>query len=109
MGLDLDLQDGGIRGAADGSEGAAAAPAAARVAGELALLDDGGEMRIIPAARPRVAGLLAPSPAGWVVAAGGGPCGSGSGFGLTAEELLLTEAQLGAELFDLLLEEGLTP
>lgn len=107
MGLDLDLQDGGIRGAADGSEGAAAAPAPARRARDVPVLDNGGQVRVVAAAWPLLAALLAAGPARWVVGAGGGRGSSGAGLGLAAEELLLAEAQLGAELFDLLLEEGL--
>jgi hypothetical protein len=63
-GFNLDLQDGGILGAADRGEGAAAALAAALRAGDRTLLEDGGEVRLITAARPRLARLLATSPAG---------------------------------------------
>ena len=77
------------------------------VAGDRTFLGDNGEVRIITAAWPLLAALLAARPAG----GGLGPRrrgGRAAAFGLTAEELLLAESQLGAELFDLLLEEGLT-
>src|SRR5205823_3208903 len=89
MGLDFDFQDGGIFRAADGGEGAAAAPTAALLSRDVAVFDDGGQVRIVAAAWPLVARLLAAGPAGWVIAAGGGRGGSGAGLGLTAEELLL--------------------
>ena len=41
MGLDLDLQDGGVRGAADRGEGAAAALATALRGGEFVFFGDG--------------------------------------------------------------------
>ena len=92
MGLDLNLQDGGVLRATDGSERAAAAPATARVARDLRLLNHGGQVRIVAAAWPLAAALLAAGPAGWVVAAGGSRAGSDAGLGLAAEELLLAEA-----------------
>src|SRR5262249_61071381 len=49
---------------------------------------------------------LAAPPPGWGVRAGGGRGGGGAGFGLAAEELLLAQPQLSAELFVLLLEQG---
>src|SRR5207244_4666627 len=99
---DLDLQDGGILGAADGGEGAATAPAVALGAGDLTILDDGGQVSIVAAARPRPAALLAAWPAAWGLGAvrslarGGG----GGGFGLAAEELLLAETHQGFEFGD---------
>src|SRR5439155_10501218 len=59
MGPNLDLQDGGILGAADGGERAAAAPAATLVARDLPLLQDGGQVGVVAAARPRPAALVA--------------------------------------------------
>jgi hypothetical protein len=107
MGLDLDLENSGIRSAADGGKGAAATPAAAFVAGDFMLLGDRGQVRIVAAAWPFVAALLATRPAGWGI---GGCCrgrgSSGAGFGLAAEELLLAQTQLGAELFVLLAQKG---
>ena len=75
------------------------------VARDLDVLDDGRQVGIVAAARPRVAALLAAR------SAGGSRGrrrrrGRGAGLRLAAEELLLAEAQLGAELFDLLLEKG---
>src|SRR5262249_13668064 len=49
---------------------------------------------------------LAAPPPGWGVRAGGGRGGGGAGFGLAAEELLLAQPQLSAEVFVLLLEQG---
>src|SRR5436305_5845785 len=109
MGLDLDLQDGGILGAADGSEGVAAALAPAGRVGEFPVLVNGGQVGVVAAAWPPLAALLAPAPARRVVAAVGGRGGGDAGFGLAAGELLLAEAQLGAELFDLLLEQVRAP
>src|SRR6516165_901970 len=48
-----------------------------------------------------------PTGAGRWVRGRWGQGGADAGLGLAAEELLLTEAELGAELFDLLFEEGL--
>ena len=109
VGPNLDLQDGRVLGAADGGEGAAAAPATALRRRKIVLLDDGREMGVVAAAWPRLAGLLAAPPPGrgrWVRGRWG-QGGADAGLGLAAEELLLTEAELGAELFDLLFEEGL--
>ena len=105
---DLDLQDGGVFGAADGGEGAAATLAATLGDRERVLFDDGGQVGVVAATGCRPSGLLAAPPG-----RGGGPRRGrargrrGAGFGFAAEELLLAQAQLGAELFDLLLEEGL--
>ena len=107
MRLDRDLQYGGILRAADGSEGAAAAAAIARLARDLPVLDHGGQVGVVAAAWPLLAALLAAGTARWVTGAGGRG-GRGARLGLAAEELLLAETQLGAELFDLLLEESLT-
>ena len=109
MGLDFDFQDRGILGAADGGEGAAAALAAALVAGDLVVLDDDGEVGVVTAARPWPATLLAAWPPGLGRLARWGRRrrGSGRGLGLAAKEVLRAEAQLGAELFDLLAEKGL--
>jgi hypothetical protein len=64
---------------------------------------------VVTAARPRPAGLLAaPSPGqGYRVAGRWGQGDGGAGLGLAAEEVLLAEAERGAELFDLLFKEGL--
>src|SRR5262245_59491117 len=99
MGLDLDLQDGGVLGAADGGEGPAAGPAAALLPRELVVFDDAGQVGIVAAAGPRPPGLLAAPPPG--LRAGGRlgrrAGGRGAGFALAAEELVLAEAQLGFE------------
>jgi len=104
--LDLDLQDGGILGAADGGEGSATTVAMAVCGRDVAFFDEGGEVAVIASLRSWLAPLLAAWPSGWSVGGGRGRCrrrgGSGRGLGLFAEELLLAEAQLGAELFDLL-------
>jgi hypothetical protein len=93
VGPDLDLQEGGVLGAADGGEGSAATLTAALRAGDFPVLHDGGQMGIIAASRPWLAGLLAAWSAGWVVVGGGGGGrGRGRGLGLAAEELLLAEA-----------------
>jgi hypothetical protein len=104
--LDFDLQDGGVRGAADGREGLAAAPATARRCREFVLFDNRGQVGVVAAARSRPAGLLAASLSGRGSWTRRGRWGSGAGLGLFAEELLLAETQLSAELFDLLLEMG---
>src|SRR5207253_1888361 len=92
IGLDLDLQEGGVLGAADGGERAAAAPAVALVAGQRVLLGDRGQGSMVPAARPRPARLRA-APPGWGVAArrGRDHPGRGGSLGLAAKELLLAE------------------
>jgi hypothetical protein len=59
MGLDVDLQEGGILGAADGGEGASAVATTALVAGEDVVLDEGGQVGIVAASRTGLAGLLA--------------------------------------------------
>jgi hypothetical protein len=105
MGLDLDLQDGGVFGAADGREGLTAALTATLLGGQLVFFDDGGEVGVIPAARPRATALLAPRP-GWGGRSGRGRGRGGTDLGLTAEELLLAETQLGAELVVLPSEQG---
>jgi len=93
MGLDLDLQDGGILGAADRGEGTAAVAAAAQIPWDLAVLKDDGQVRVVAAAWSRLAVLLAALPPGYRA----GTCRSrgrqegGSGLGLAAEELLLAE------------------
>jgi hypothetical protein len=104
IGLDLDLQNGGILGAADGGEGSATTVAMAVCGGDLAFFDEGGEVAVIASLRTWLAPLLAAWPSGWSVGGGRGRCrgGSGRGLGLFAEELLLAETQLGAELFVLL-------
>jgi hypothetical protein len=109
MGPDFDFQDGGVLGTAEGGKGSAAAPAQALLRGEFVLFADGGEVGVVTAARARPAGLLAAPSAGrrGRVRGGWNRGGSGAGLGLRAEELLLAETELGAELFDLLLEEGL--
>ena len=107
MGLDLHLQEGGILGTADGGEGPAAAAAVAAVAGELMVLDHGGQVGMVATAWPRLAALLAARAPWRGGGRGRGWGGGGSGLRLAAEELLLAEAQLGAELLVLLLEQGL--
>src|SRR5438270_603188 len=97
MGLDLDLQEGGVLGAADGGERTAATPAAAPVARNLPILDHDRQMGMVTTTRPRPAGLLA-APAAWRRGSRGSRRrrhGRGAGLGLCAEELLLAEAQLG--------------
>jgi len=106
MGLDRDLQDGGIFGTTDRGEGAAAVSAATGVAGNLVIFGDSGEVRIVAAAWPLVAALLAAWPPGWGVGARRRRGGSGASLGLFAKELLLAQSQLGAELFVLLEEQG---
>ncbi len=106
MGLDLDLQKGGIFGAANGGEGQAATVAAALRTGDLPLLDAGGQVGIVAAAGSLLTALLA----AWAARGSLGVCRCGwsgrrGGFGFATEELLLAQAELGTELFDLLLEE----
>jgi hypothetical protein len=106
MGLDLDLEDGGIRGAADRGEGAATAVAVSVGAGDLVFFGDHGQVRVVAAAWSRLAALLTTRPARWGV--GGRRHGRGrrgAGLGLAAEELLLAQTQLGAEVFVLLAEQ----
>lgn len=70
--------------------------------------EDDGEVRVVAMARPRTARLLAVPPGrGSRSGRSRGRGGSGAGLGLATEKLLLAQTQLGAELFDLLLEEGL--
>ena len=64
MGLDLNLQDGGIFRAADRGKGAAAAAATALVCGDRAILGDSGQVRIVAATWPLVTALLAAWSAG---------------------------------------------
>ena len=108
--LDFDLQDGGLLGAADGGEGSATAVAVTVGAGDFVYFDDGGEMAVVAALRCWLAPLLAAWPPRWSV--GESRCrrqrwdGRGRGLGLAAEELLLAQTQLGAELLDLLSQGG---
>ncbi len=107
MSLDLDLEDSGILGAADRGERAAATAAARVVAGDFVFFGDHGQVRVVAAAWSLVATLLATRPAGWGVGERRrGRGGRGAGLGLAAEELLLAQTQLGAELCDLLAEQS---
>ena len=107
IGRDRDLQNGGILGTADGGEGPAAAVAVAVRAQDFVFFDDGGQVAVVAAPRPWFPRLLAAWPPRWSGRGRGRGCvrrwGSSSrGLGFAAEELLLAETQLGAELFDLL-------
>jgi hypothetical protein len=107
MGLDFDLQEGGVLGAADGGEGAAAGPAAALLPRDLVFFDEGGQVGIVAAAGPRPTGLLAAPPGVRARGPKGRRAGGrDAGFALAAEELLLAETQLGFECGDALLEGG---
>jgi hypothetical protein len=117
VGLDLDLQDGGVVAAGEGVEGLAAAGAVALVGGQVEDFLGGGEVVVVASAVALVAGLLtAPAPGGGRrrgVGAGGSGVGRGIvgvvgvGLGLAAEELLLAESEEGLESCDLVLEGGL--
>jgi len=108
MGLDVDLQDRGILGAADGGEGAPAALAIALVPRKVVIFDDHRQMAMVAAAWPGSATLrTAPPPRGGVGACRRrGGRGRGRRFGLAAEQLLFAEAELGFEFDDALLELG---
>lgn len=110
VGSDFDFQEGRILGAAHGGEGATAALAAALLGGKLVFLANGGQVRVVAAAWSGPAALLATRPPRRAVGPrrGWGRCRGGAGFGLAAEELLLPEAQLGAELFVFLPQQGFT-
>ena len=71
---------------------------------------NGREMGIVTPLWARPARLLASGPTRWWVGRGGErnrPFGRGSGLGLSAEELLLTEAKQGVKPLDFGLELGL--
>lgn len=109
VGLDFDLQEGGVLGAAARGEGPAPALATALVPGDRVVFDDGRQVGESAAFGPGAAGLLAAASLGWCGPRGGrGRGGRTAALGLGAEEWLLAQTQLGAEWFDCLLEEGFT-
>src|SRR5205823_1741460 len=109
MSPDLDLQDGRVLGAREVREGLATPRTTGVFGEEFVILDDGRELGIIasPGTGP-TALLTARPPRQW---RGGGRrrdrrCGRRGRFGLSAEELLLAEAQQRLKPVDLGLELG---
>jgi hypothetical protein len=108
MGPDLDLQDDRILGAGEVGEGPATPSTPALLGRQDLIFRDSREVRVVASGRSGPAGSLAPrSPWGWVQGLRGGGSGRCGGLGLAAEELLLAEAELGLESFDLGLELSL--
>jgi hypothetical protein len=107
MSPDVDLQNDRIVAAGEVVEGLAAPRAAALIGGELVVLDDGREMGIVASLGTGFARLLTSGPTRWRVGRGrqrGRRWGRGGGFRLSAEELLLAEAEEGLKPLDLGLE-----
>jgi hypothetical protein len=110
MGPDLDLKDEGILGAREVVKGLATAGTTALLRGKFVVLDDGGEVGMIAPLGSLASALLTPFSAWWRwtgVGGGDGRFGGGAGLGLSAEELLLAEAEPRLEPIDLGFELGL--
>jgi hypothetical protein len=96
MGPDIDLEDDRILGAREVVEGLATARTAALLRGELVVLDHSREVGMIAPLGPLLTALLTALSAGRRragVRGRVGRFGGGAGLGLSAEELLLAEAQ----------------
>jgi hypothetical protein len=105
MGADLDLQNGGVVCAGEGSKRLSAPGASLLVRRQFEDLFDGGQVGIIAAFGPRLSRLLAART--WGSGGVGQALSRGRGVGLAPEELLLAQAELGLEGGDLFFEPGL--
>src|ERR1019366_4218383 len=106
VGFDLDLEDLAILGALERLEGQATARTRLLLCGQFDDLFDGGQVGVIAALRSRFAVSLATRLLGRGLGASQGFAGSGTGFALGPEELLLAQAKLALQTVDLFLEES---